>query len=128
MVRVGVWVDSWFSGNGAVRVRVLTRGCVLMDPVLNVCRRCRYKRSDFVPVEGLPIGRGVRLREYYRLIPGEYNVVVVFLRVAGVEVRGGFTVKWLKPSMILARRMIFTGARAFIDGPGDARCLELFSD
>jgi len=85
-------VDSWFSGNGAVRVRVLTRGCVLMDPVLNVCRRCRYKRSDFVPVEGLPIGRGVRLREYYRLIrliPGEYNVVVVFLRVAGMEVRSG---------------------------------------
>ena len=40
----------------------------------------------------------------------------------------GVTVKWLKPSMILARRMIFTGARAFIDGPGDARCLELFSD
>ena len=64
-------------------------GCVLIAPVLNVCRRCRYKRSDFVPVEGLPIGRGVRLREYYRLIPGEYNVVILFLRVAGMEVRVG---------------------------------------
>ena len=45
-----------------------------------------------MPVKGLPIGRGVRLREYYRLIrliPGEYNVVILFLRVAGMEVRSG---------------------------------------
>jgi len=42
-----------------------------------------------VPVKGLPIGRGVRLREYYRLIPGEYNVVILFLSVAGMEVRSG---------------------------------------
>jgi hypothetical protein len=50
------------------------------------------RRVTSCQLKGLPIGRGVRLREYYRLIrliPGEYNVVILFLRVAGMEVRSG---------------------------------------